>query len=103
MPSAYLKWRFHSGERVEAHGPLVFWWAGRSGATSASLKFLSIFLLYQTIVPGYYVFMLISGCLSVHLLFTCPYFLVPNDNFCICQWIFTKLTRDVRNELLIVL
>ena len=24
MPSAYLQWRFHSGERVVAHGPLVF-------------------------------------------------------------------------------
>ena len=24
MPSAYLQWRFHSGERVVARGPLVF-------------------------------------------------------------------------------
>ena len=23
MPSAYLQWRFHSGERVVARGPLV--------------------------------------------------------------------------------
>ena len=23
MPSAYLQWRLHSGERVVAHGPLV--------------------------------------------------------------------------------
>ena len=25
MPSAYLQWQFHSGERVVAHGPCVFW------------------------------------------------------------------------------
>ena len=24
MPSAYLQWRFHSGERVVARGPLVY-------------------------------------------------------------------------------
>ena len=24
MPSAYLQWQFHSGERVVARGPLVF-------------------------------------------------------------------------------
>ena len=27
MPSAYLQWRFHSGERVVARGPLVFFFA----------------------------------------------------------------------------
>ena len=29
MPSAYLQWRFHSGERVVARGPLVLDWDAR--------------------------------------------------------------------------
>ena len=48
MPSAYLQWRFHSGEQVVARGPLV--------------------IPCHTIVAGYYGIMLavpVSVCLSI--------------------------------------
>ena len=32
MPSAYLQWQFHSGERVVARGPLVILGGGGGGA-----------------------------------------------------------------------
>ena len=43
MPSAYLQWRFHSGERVVARGPLVSF-----TVDSIWSKMLSIKILYFT-------------------------------------------------------
>ena len=38
MPSAYLQWRFHSGERVVARGPLV--------------PFIFITISWRIVIPG---------------------------------------------------
>ena len=43
MPSAYLQWQFHSGERVVAHGPLVL-----SATGSLELRLVSSAILEHT-------------------------------------------------------
>ena len=40
MPSAYLQWRFHSGERVVACGPLVFYFSMKTYIVGAHWKSL---------------------------------------------------------------
>ena len=41
MPSAYLQWRFHSGERVVARGPLVIIWSLLGSGVGGDGEFFS--------------------------------------------------------------
>ena len=57
MPSAYLQWRFHSGERVVARGPLVFILYCKRGAAGVLIAFKHIKHLAKLEQTTFYFFL----------------------------------------------
>ena len=65
MPSAYLQWRFHSGERVVARGPLV----KIPGSVPGGLITKTCLYNFDPLKPHFYIHVVKLGFTGVYIIF----------------------------------